>query len=191
MIFFPQAVLFVILALVCGASVTALIFTLKSGNRANSKTAVLADGIRVNATEFSEMYEAMYSVSIGKNQKQQEVFAAWNERVNACPEDNGFKAIFAEQFGNYSRWGIKGKKKQKYKAKKANKKFAKSAKKLVRVFFKAGIIREHDVFITGDERTAEKYELAGGGIIENGVTYEVLAPYWHLADTVVDRGAVR
>ena len=131
MLFGLPLVLVIILAIACGASVTALIFTLKNSNRGNSKTMILADGIRVNATEFSEMYEAMYSVSIGKNQKQQEVFAAWNERVNACPEDNGFKSVFAEQFGNYSQWGVKGKKKPKFKAKKANKIFCKKAKKQI------------------------------------------------------------
>ncbi len=190
MLFGAPLIITILLAVGCGAAISALIFTVKNNRNRSSKTNILADGIRVNALEFTEMYEAMYSVSVGKNQKQQEVFAAWNDRVNACPEDNGFKAIFAEKFGDYSRWGRKGKK-QKYKEKKANKKFAKKAKKLVKVFFKAGIIREHDVFITGDAQTEAKYELAGGGKIEEGITYEVLAPYWHLADTVVDRGAVR
>ena len=190
MLFGVPMIITIVLAFVCGFAVGALIFALKGGKGGSSKSDVLADGIRVNATEFSEMYEAMYSVSIGKNQKQQEVFAAWNERVNACPEDNGFKAVFADKFGGYADWGKKGKKK-KLKEKKANKIYAKKAKKLVKMFFKAGVIREHDVFITGDAEMSGKYELAGGGEIEDGITYEVLAPYWHIADTVVDKGAVR
>lgn len=190
MLFGIPLIITIVLAFVCGGAVASLIFMLKNRKGGNSKKDVLADGIRVNAAEFSEMYEAMYSVSIGKNQKQQEVFAAWNDRVNTCPEDNGFKAVFADQFGGYADWGKKGKKK-KFKEKKADKIFAKKAKKLVKVFGKAGVIREHDVFITGDASMAAKYELAGGGEIEDGITYEVLAPYWHVGETVVDRGAVR
>ena len=187
MLFGAPMFLLIVLAFGAGMGVMALISGRKKGT---GKGTILADGIRVNAPEFSEMYEAMYSVSAGKSQKQTEVFAAWNDAVAACPEDNGFKALFAAKFGGYDNWGRKGKK-RKLKEKKANKIFRKKAKRLVKIFFKAGVIREHDVYITGDEQTAGKYELAGGGIIEDGVTYEVLAPYWHIGDTVVDKGAVR
>ena len=187
MLFGLPMVLVIVLAFGAGMGVMALILGRKKGS---SKNNILVDGIRVNAPEFAEMYEAMYSVSVGKNQKQTEVFAAWNDSVQACPEDNGFKALFATKFGGYDGWGRKGKK-QKLKEKKANKIFRKKAKKLVKAFFKAGIIREHDVFITGDATTAEKYEIAGGGMVEDGITYEVLAPYWHIGETVLDKGAVR
>ena len=183
--------LFFAILLSFGAGMGVMALIAGAGRKKGSgKNTILADGIRVNALEFSEMYEAVYSISAGKNQKQTEVFAAWNDAVKACPEDNGFKAVFASKFGGYDDWGRKGKK-RKLKEKKANKIFKKKAKKLVKIFFKAGIIREHDVFIKGDERTAEKYEMAGGGIIEDGVDYEVLAPYWHIGETVVDKGAVR
>lgn len=184
----PQAVLLLLGCLVLGAGVAALIFTLVNKRNPKSKTNLLLAGLRTNAAQFEGMYEPVYSISSGKHQMQQEVFAAWNERVNACEDDTGFKAVFAEKFGKYYEWG---KKKNKFKQKKANKIYGKKAKKLVKLFFKAGLVRELEVFIVGDEKNAGCYELVGGGDVQSGITYEVLAPYWRLGNDVLDKGAAR
>ena len=184
----PQAILLLVGCIALGAGVAALVFSITNKRNPNSKKNLLLSGLRENATVFEGMYEPVYSISVGKHQMQQEVFAAWNERVNALEEAADFKAVFNEKFGKYYDWG---RKKDKLKEKKANKIFSKKAKKLVKLFFKAGIIRGHDVFIVGDEKNVDCYELAGGGDVQPGITYEVLAPYWYLGETVLDKGAAR
>ncbi len=187
MLFYTDIIWIAILAAAIGAGVT-LIFTRgkKGGEDGGSKTAIV-DGIRDNALAFSEMYEPVYSVSAGKTAKQEEIFADWNAAVAGC-ENEEFKAAFNEKFGDYASWGVS--KKGKVNAKKVNKTYAKKARALVKSFFKAGIIREHDVNVVADETTAEKYEIVGGAI-EAGNTYDILAPYWHLSNDIVDKGVIR
>ena len=67
----------------------------------------------------------------------------------------------------------------------------KAAKKLVKAFFKAGIVRSHDIYIVGDDTTAEKYHLAGDGIITADADYEVLAPFWQFGDTILEKGVIK
>lgn len=188
MLFGPQIVLLLIGCVVLGVGAAALFTVFANKRNPNSRKNLLVAGLRANAQQFEGMYEPVYSVSVGKHQMQQVVFAAWNERVNECEDDTGFKAVFADAFGSYYSWG---RKKDKIKTKKANKKFGRKAKKLVKLFFKAGIIRESEVFIVGDDKNAECYDIAGGGGVQPGITYEVLAPYWHLGETVLDKGAAR
>lgn len=159
----------------------------KSGKLSKKKT--LIKGLQTNIDSYSEMFEPVYSVSVGKNKKQEETFAAWNEAVKAGPEeDGGYKALFAKLFGGYAEWG-KGKKK--VKVKKQNKLYKKNANKLVKLFFKANILRGSDVYETGNETTAEKYDFVGDGSIETDKTYEVLAPCWTYEDKIVDKGVIR
>ncbi len=189
MLFFTDIIWIAALSAAIGAGIAALIFGLKakkSGGEGTDKGSIV-DGIRDNALTFSEMYETVYSVSAGKNAKQEEVFAAWNAAVEGC-EDEAFKKAFAEKFGDYASWGVS--KKGKVNAKKVNKTYIKKARALVKCFFKAGIVRESDVNVVADETTAEKYEIVGGAI-EAGNTYDVLAPYWHLSNDIVDKGVIR
>lgn len=189
MLFFgPEAFLIPIFCIALGAGVAALIFSMMNKKNPNSRKNLLLAGLRENAEQFEGMYEPVYSITTEKHQMQQEVFAAWVDRVNACEDITGFKTVFNDYFGKYYEWG---RKKDKFKEKKANKIFGKKAKKLVKMFFEAGIIREHDVFIVGDERNVDHYEVVGGGAVQPGITYEVLAPYWHLGETVLDMGAAR
>ena len=179
-----NVILCLALAAAGGAAAGALIIYLATMNNPNTKTNVLVAGIRMNAIQFSGMYEPMYAVSLGRNPLQRDVFAAWNERVYACDEDNGFKSVFTERFGKYQDWSRKSQKK-------ANKIYAKKAKKLAKIFSKAGIIRDGEQFIVGSETTARNYEAAGNVPMQPGVSYEVLTPCWHLGEDVLERGAVR
>ena len=79
-------------------------------------------------------------------------------------------------------WLLKGKK---------NKKFKKAAKKLVKACFKAGVVRSSELYIVGDDTTAEKYHLAGDGIISADENYEVLAPFWQFGDIVLEKGVIK
>ena len=186
------SIVMLLLGVAVGAGGATLFFLLtrkKEKGEAAPRTDPMLTGLRENADRFTGMYEPMFSICVGKHQKQADVFAAWNGRVNEC-EDEAFKAVFATKFGDYGDWGVKGKK-RKLKQKKADKIYAKKAGKLVRYFTKAGILREVETFIEGKEGDGALYELAGGGEVQPGVTYEVLAPYWHFGDTVLDKGAVR
>ena len=188
MLFGPQIALLLIGCLALGVGAAALFTVLANRRNPNSRKNLLVAGLRANAQQFEGMYEPVHAITAGKHQMQQEVFAAWNERVSECEDDTGFKAVFADAFGSYYSWG---RKKDKIKVKKANKKFGKKAKKLVKLFYKAGIIRENEIFILGDERNAACYEVVGGGSVQPGIAYEVLAPFWHLGDVVLDKGAAR
>ena len=154
-----------------------------------SKKKLFIQGLQSNIDSYAEMFEPVYSVSVGKNKKQEETFAAWNEAVAAGPdEDGGYKALFTKLFGDYAEWG-KGKKK--VKVKKQNKLYKKKAGKLVKYFFKANILRGGDVYETGCETTAEKYDFVGDGSIVTDKVYDVLAPCWTYEDKVVDKGVIR
>ncbi len=183
-LFGNQVVIVILIAAGWGAAAGAFILYRMYGNNPNSKPNVLAAGIRLNAQQFSGMYEPMFAVANGVNMMHLELFAAWHERVFACDEDNGFKAIYTEMFGGYRKWSQKG-------PVKARKIFIKKAKKLVKIFERAGILRDQETLVAGSETSANYYDLAGGGVIYPGVAYEVLTPYWHLGEDVLDRGIVR
>lgn len=189
MLFYSDIIWIVILAAAIGAGIAFLVLRTKGGVAGSDENGKfrLPDGIKDNALAFSEMYEPMYSVSAGKTAKQEEVFAAWNEAVEGCGDEEFAKA-FADKFGDYSSWGVT--KKGQFKVKTANKIYSKKSRKLVKYFFKAGIVREGDITVCADETTAEKYEIVGGSIVA-GNTYEVLAPYWHLGNDIVDKGVIR
>ena len=161
------------------------------------KAKIIPEGIVANIDDFSEMFEPVWSVKVGKTDKQEETFALWNEKVAASENDeNGYKAEFEKRFGDYATWGVKVKTKKgqevvKVKAKKQNKRYHKASKRLVKYFKKANVLRGSDIFVTGDETTAEKYVLVGDASIETDKKYEVLAPYWILGDKVVDKGVIR
>lgn len=123
-------------------------------------------GLRDNAEAFAEIYEPLYLLASGRTDKKDQVFAQWNEAVEAVEGYDGFKAAFADRFGDVSKW--KGK----------NGKYASNARKLVKLLAAAGIFRDKNVTVVADENTAEKYILAGGDFIESGVTYDVFSPYW-------------
>lgn len=184
MLFVPQVLLIALLAGAVGA-ILVFLFLRKSLKKGSKE--IIVNGIRDNALNFGEMYEAVYSVSAGKNAKQTEVFAAWNDAVADC-EDEEFKKAFSEKFGSYVAWGVN--KKGKVNIRKADKAYASKSRALVKIFFKAGIIRESEISVVADELTAEKYEIVGDAI-ETDAIYEVLAPYWHLGDDIVDKGVIR
>lgn len=186
MLFVTDIIWISLLSAAIGAAI-ALLFARKGGAKDGSGKYSIVEGIRDNALTFSEMYEPVYSVSAGKNAKQEEVIASWCDAVAGC-ENEEFQKAFADKFGDYASWGVS--KKGKVNNKKVNKIYVKKARALVKAFFKAGIIREHDINVVADEETAEKYEIVGGAI-EAGNTYEVLAPYWHLSDDIVDKGVIR
>ena len=179
-----QAVFAIIIAVCCGAAAGAFIVYRMSFNSPNAKNNILAAGIRMNAVQFSGMYEPMFAAASLRSEQQRAIFAAWHERVFSCDEDNGFKAVFNEQFGSYQKWSSSS-------GDRGRKKFIKKSKKLVKIFERAGIVREQETAIVGSERNAACYELAGGGEIQPGAAYRVLTPYWHLGDDVLDRGIVQ
>ncbi len=169
--------LIIVLACLIAAAVVLLVLRAKrkKGGEAGKKSAkkVLVEGIQQNIGEFGEMFEPVYSVSVGKNKKQEETFAEWNVRVKASPEDNGYKALFEKKYGGYADWG-RGKKK--VKVKKANKIYKKKAKSLVKLFFKGNILRGGEVYETGCETTAENYVYVGYDDVIAGAMHEVHTP---------------
>lgn len=172
-----------IVAAVIGAGAATLVFLLKGGKKGEAKEFsaknALVAGLHANAESFAGMYEAMYSVSRGKVGRKKDVFDMWANAV-ADSGDAAFIEAFNKKCGKYTRWKPK-----------KSKKFIKAAKKLVKAFFKAGIVRSHDIYIVGDDTTAEKYHLAGDGIITADADYEVLAPFWQFGDTILEKGVIK
>lgn len=173
-----------IIAALVGAAAATLVFLFKGkknggeGKEFSSKNP-LVTGIRNNAESFAGLYEAIYSVSIGKVGRKKEAFENWAKAV-ADTGDKELLEAFNKKFGKYTKW----------KAKK-NKKFKKAAKKLVKACFKAGVVRSSELYIVGDDTTAEKYHLAGDGIISADENYEVLAPFWQFGDIVLEKGVIK
>lgn len=135
---------------------------------------VIVGGIAENAEAFSEMYEPLWSVANGSLSKKEAIFDQWN----GVAETVGFGEAFNEKFGGREKWA-KGDQ------------WAKKANELVKYIFKAGVIRSTEVSVVGDDTTAEKYVYAGSASIEAGTEYDVLAPYWELNGTIVDKGVIR
>lgn len=173
-----------IIAALIGAGAATLVFLLKGKKNGgeekefSTKNALVA-GIRANAESFAGMYESMYSVSRGKVGKKKETFDMWSQAI-ADTGDAALLEAFNKKCGKYTKWKPK-----------KNKKFIKAAKKLVKAFFKAGVVRSHDVYIIGDDTTAEKYHLVGDDIINADADYEVIAPYWAFGDTVLEKGVIK
>lgn len=171
-----------IIAGLVGAGAATLVFFLKGGKKGDGENVpknALVAGLRDNAENFAGMYEAMYSVSRGKIGRKKDVFDMWAKAV-ADTGDGAFLEAFNKKCGKYANWKPS-----------KNKKFIKAAKKLVKAFFKAGIIRSHDIYIVGDDTTAEKYHLAGDGIITADENYEVLAPFWQFGDVILEKGVIK
>lgn len=173
-----------ILAALIGAGAATLVFVLRgkkgSGEEKefSSKNAFV-NGIRDNNEQFAGIYEAMYSVARGKTAKKREAFDKWAQAVADTGNEEMLKE-FNKKCGKYTKWKPR-----------KTKKFVKAAKKLVKSFFKAGVIRSHDLYVIADETTAEKYHLAGDGMITTDEEYEVLSPYWAFDGTVLEKGVIR
>ncbi|MBQ6420822.1 MAG: hypothetical protein IJK02_07110 [Clostridia bacterium] len=187
MLFMSQIVPLVLFMLLLGGGIAAAVLLFIYRDKPTKKE-IMAEGIRLNVQDFNGMFEPVYSISVGKNQKQEEVFTAFTDAVRDSEEDNGYKRLVSETFGDFITWG-KGKKK--LNVKKRDKIYQKKAHKLVKIFFKAGVLRADDLFVTVDDTTAEKYEFSGGQYIEPETTCEVLSPVWTLDNVVVNKGVIR
>ncbi len=169
-----------VIAALIGAGAAMLVFFLK-GKKDGTQSApnALVAGLADHAEDFAGMYEAVYAVSCGRVGRKKDVFDMWSAAV-ANTGDAAFIEAFNKKCGDYTTWKPS-----------KNKKFVKAAGKLVKAFFKAGIVRSHDIYIIGDDTTAEKYHLAGDGIITVDENYEVLAPFWQFGDVILEKGVIK
>lgn len=174
----------IISALIGGAAV-ALFFILKNREKksvSEMKPSMKRDimlGLIDNPGYFADLYEPLYLLANGNVSKKDIVLDAWNERVAASDFSDGFKTAFAALFGNTAALG--GKKKR----------YIKRAGELIKYIFKTGIVRSDELCTVGDEQTADKYIPVGLASVETGVTYDVLAPYWSVGDTILSKGVIR
>ncbi len=172
-------------AALIGAGVATLVFLLTGRkpkldeNGQIIPNSAITAGLRDNVEAFAGMYEPMYDISIGKVGKKSETFDAWAAAINETG-NGAFIEEFNKKFGKYTKWNAK-----------KNKKFIKAAKKMVKLFFKAGIIRSHDVYTVGDDTTAEKYHLVGDDMIETDKEYDVIAPFWQCGDIILEKGVIK
>ena len=123
--------------------------------------------------------EPLYLLACGNVSRKDAVFDAWNTKVAASFGSLEFKSAFASEFGYVEKW--KGKKK----------KYVKNAQKLLKYVKKAGIERNKDIAVEGNDTTAEKYVLAGNLSLEEGASYDVLAHYWYMGDEILSKGLIR
>ncbi|MBQ6065578.1 MAG: hypothetical protein IJK89_02035 [Clostridia bacterium] len=188
-VFYPSTM--VILPVLCAFAVGVLASFLFFRGRGGQKPAKSADdmkpgpekdiviGIRDNAAEFADLFEPLYLLAEGNVSRKDAVFEAWNTKVASSFGSLEFKSAFAAQFGYVEKW--KGKKK----------KYIKNAQKLLKYIKKAGIERNKDIAVSGNETTAEKYVLAGNASLEEGASYDVLAHYWYREDEILSKGVIR
>ena len=187
-LFFPTPVilLIIVLSAVAGGAFSFFFFRGKGGRQGKTiddmkpgpKKDIIV-GLRDNAAEFADLLEPLYLLSCGNVSRKDAVFEAWNTKVAASFGTMEFKSAFAAEFGYVEKW--KGKKK----------KYIKHAQKLLKYLKKAGILRNKDVAVEGNETTAEKYVLAGNLSLEEGASYDVLAHYWYLGDEILCKGVIR
>ena len=169
----------IISALIGAGAVFAYFFFFKKDagelkEKAPKATDIIVGGIAEHAEAFSEMYEPLWAVANGKLSKKEAIFDQWNE----VAETVGLGEAFNEKFGGREKW-TKGDQ------------WSKKANELVKYIFKAGVTRSTQVTVVGDDTTAERYVYAGSASIEADTEYDVLAPYWELNGTVVDKGVIR
>ena len=184
----PVVLILLLVGLAIGGGAAAAVFIYRNKKNPNSVENTLIRGLKEYAPQFAGLYEPLYSVSLGRTRMQRAVFTVWNQRVAENTDDKGFQAVFAQQFGGYESWGAGGKYPDRDKM---NAIYLKKAKKLVKLCYKAGIVREHDSFIVGNAKNIICYERAGGGPIEPGMNYEVLAPFWHIGNVLLNKGVAK
>ena len=190
LLFFPVAPL-ILICLLCAAGGAVASFFFFRGSAAGAKPRKSVDdmkpspqkdiiiGIRDNAADFAELYEPLYLLAQGNVSRKDSVFDAWNTKVASSLGSLEFKAAFASEFGYVEKW--KGKKK----------KYIEHANKLLKYIKKAGIERNKDIAVEGNDTTAEKYVLAGNLSLEEGASYDVLAHYWYRGDQILAKGVIR
>ena len=190
LLFFPVAPI-ILICLLCAAGGAFASFLFFRGRGAGAKPRKTVDdmkpgpakdiiiGIRDNAYEFADLLEPLYLLAEGNVSRKDSVFDAWNTKVASSTGTLEFKTAFASEFGFVEKW--KGKKK----------KYIKNAQKLLKYVKKAGIERNKDVAVEGNETTAEKYVLAGNLSLEEGASYDVLAHYWYRDDEILSKGVIR
>ena len=187
-LFFPTPLMVLIIVLSAAAGgVLSFFFFRKKGSKPGKtiddmkpgpkKDIIL--GLRDNAGEFAELLEPLFLLACGNVSRKDAVFEAWNTKVAASYGSMEFKTAFAAEFGYVEKW--KGKKK----------KYIKNARKLLKYIDKAGIERNKDIAVEGNETTAEKYVLAGNLSLEEGASYDVLAHYWYMGDEILSKGVIR
>lgn len=190
MTFYPTYIWACIASAIIGAAAAFLFFKLKGGSLGAKGEKTLEDmkdcdkkfiaiGLRDNAEYFADLYEPMYLLSTGKATRKDAIFDAWNTRAASSECSLEFKNSFQKEFGFVEKW--KGNKK----------KYIAAAKDLVKYMDLAGIKRGEETAVTANEETAEKYELAGGAALENGATYDVLAPFWFNEAETLCKGVIR
>ncbi|MBQ6117850.1 MAG: hypothetical protein IJK98_01335 [Clostridia bacterium] len=189
LLFFPTPImiLVIVLSALCGGALSFFLFRGKGGARPGKSIEDMKPGpkkdiilgLRDNAFEFGELLEPLYLLASGNISRKDAVFDAWNTKVASSFGTLEFKSAFASEFGYVEKW--KGKKK----------KYIKAAQQLLKYVKKAGIERNKDIAVEGSETTAEKYVLAGNAALEEGVSYDVLAHYWYLGDSVLSKGVIR
>ena len=178
----------IVSAIVAAAAVTAFFLLKGKGKKSAddmkpSEKKELILGIRDNAELFADLYEPLFILASGKAARKDWVFDSWNNAVNSIEGYEGFKTAFAKRFGDVA--SFKGK----------SKKYIKSADKLLKYVFKAGIERDDDATVKADENTAEKYDIIGAASLVADEEYDVFVPYWSIekddCETVLSKGAIR
>lgn len=184
MSFYPMWIIPCVISAVVGALIAFLCTRGKGGKKTledmkdcDKKFIIL--GLRDDPAYFADLFEPMYILAGGNVNRKDAIFDAWNTRVASCNGTLEFKNAFANEFGYVEKW--KGNKK----------KYVKAAKTLVKYMTAAGIKRDEDNAVSANEFTAERYELVGETALENGITYDVLAPFWYNDDAILCKGVIR
>ncbi len=163
----------IISAIVAAAAVTAYFLFFYKGKK-NTEDMKPSDkkeiimGLNSNAALFADLYEPLFVLASGKTARKDWILDSWNMRVNSLEGNDTFKAAFNKKFGDIA--SFKGK----------DKNYIKSADKLLKYIYKAGIERSDDFHVVADQTTAEKYDLIGAGYIAADAMYDVFVPYWSI-----------
>ncbi|MBR5409937.1 MAG: hypothetical protein IK104_04630 [Clostridia bacterium] len=178
-LFFPMELKIFLYILLAAAVAVGVVFLVRWLRRRSVKG--FAQGIADNIESFYGMFESLETVAEGKTDKQKETIALWDKTIHASENnESGYKELYDKRFGDYVRWD-----------KDEDWRYRDVAKTLVRAAAQAGVKRSADVFVEGNEQTAERYVLPGDGVIYYDKKYQVLAPCWIFNDEVVDKGVIR
>ncbi len=138
---------------------------------------ILVEGIKANARCFNGLYEGIHNLAFNKNNDADTaVLSEWKERVAALNEDEQFRISFAKAFAA---------------ATDTHSELSQKAALLAECITLAGVERSTETIHTVDGTTAVKYICITGKMPEKGTQCQVIRPYWHINETVIEQGFLK
>lgn len=115
--------------------------------------------------KFFGIYENLYLVSKAGSESPECNLGDWNARIETLAGAPDLKALWA---------GLRVR-----------------PEEFLNFVFSCGVERDTQKTILADENTRLQYFDITGGAIEVGASYDVLQPYWHCGDVILEKGLLK